>query len=109
MIKHHFNREQILAAVKWAYILKTRTVMFLWSTSPNNWRGKLDCVNANIFHHTQKKFEMITGPKLDCVNRPLQVLSASSAFLLHIFVGSLFTTTYLKHMSVVTFIILRGT
>ena len=31
---------------------------------------KLDCVNANIFHHTQK-FEMIIGPKLDGVNQPL--------------------------------------
>ena len=43
-----------LAAVKWVYILKTRIVVFLWSTSRNNWMGKLDCVNANIFHHTQK-------------------------------------------------------
>ena len=24
------------------------------SASRNNWIGKLDCVNANIFHHTQK-------------------------------------------------------
>ena len=43
-----------LAAVKWAQILKTRIVVFLWSTSRNNWMGKLDCVNANIFHHAQK-------------------------------------------------------
>ena len=33
--------------------------------------GKLDCVNANIFHHTQKKIQMIIGTKLDRVNRPL--------------------------------------
>ena len=32
--------------------------------------GRLDCVKANIFHHTQK-FEMLIGPKLDRVNRPL--------------------------------------
>ena len=38
-----------MAAVKWAQILKTRIVVFLWSTSRNNWMGKLDCVNANIF------------------------------------------------------------
>ena len=31
---------------------------------------KLDCVNANIFYHTEKKFEIIIGPKLDRVNRP---------------------------------------
>ena len=42
-------------AVKWAQILKTRIVVFLWSASRINWMGKLDCVNANIFHLTQKK------------------------------------------------------
>ena len=31
-------------------------------------------VNANIFHYTQKKIEMIIGPKLDRVNRPLNSL-----------------------------------
>ena len=45
------------AAVKWAQILKTRIVVFLWSTSRNNWMGKLDCVNANIFHHTLKSLK----------------------------------------------------
>ena len=33
---------------------QARIVVFLWSTSRNNWMGKLYCVNANIFHHTQK-------------------------------------------------------
>ena len=42
---------------------------------------KLDCVNPNIFHH--KKIEMLIGPKLDRVNRPLEYnsLSALSAKL----------------------------
>ena len=40
-----------------AYVLKTRVVVFLWSTLRNNWMGKLDCVNANIFHHIQKNLE----------------------------------------------------
>ena len=44
--------------------------MFLWSISRNNWTGKLDCVNANIFI-IHKQYEMIIGPKLDRVNRPL--------------------------------------
>ena len=32
-------------------------MMFPWSSSGNNWMGKLDCVNANIFHHTQKTLD----------------------------------------------------
>ena len=34
--------------------LKTRIVVFLWSSLRNNWMEKLDCLNANIFHHKQK-------------------------------------------------------
>ena len=55
--------------VTWALILKTRIVVFLWGTSSNNWMRKLDCVNANIFHDTQKLFND-NGPKLDRVKRP---------------------------------------
>ena len=29
----------------------------LWSTSQNDWIGKLDCVNAKIFHQTQKNLK----------------------------------------------------
>ena len=46
-----------LAAVKWAQILKTRIVVFLWSTSRNNWIGKLDYVNASIFRSTQQNLK----------------------------------------------------
>ena len=36
---------------------QNKIVLFLWSTSRNNWMGKLDYVNANIFHHTQKNLK----------------------------------------------------
>ena len=42
--------------------------------------GKLDCVNANIFRHTQKKLEMIIGPELDRMNRPLVTLPRYTFF-----------------------------
>ena len=35
-------------------ILKTRIIVFRWNSSQINWTEKLDCVNANIFHGTQK-------------------------------------------------------
>ena len=70
--------------------LKTRIVAFLWSTSQNNWMGKLDCVNANIFHHTQKKFEMIIGPKLDRVNRTLGINGMKPYLFLHLLVMGMF-------------------
>ena len=55
----------------------------------------LDCVNANIFHHTQKKFEMIIGPKLDRVNRPsdfTNIQSSRAQFYDNDYDGVLFQT-----------------
>ena len=56
--------------MKWA---KTRIVVFLWSTSRNNWMGKTGLCERQHFSSYTKKFEMIIGPKLDRVNRPLEI------------------------------------